>query len=297
MQKFSAVIMIGLFIGLAALGLISRETVSNDDVASEGSEALKQSQKKTPVLTEESDTNVALNKKELVKVLEKKLPGVAVQSIEKSPLAGFYQVFFDGQLIYVNENGQFLFTGNLLELTKGNPVNHSQLAMKAQEAKMEPLRAQLISEVKESDMVVFRAKDEKHVITVFTDIDCGYCRKLHTEVKDLNDLGVTVRYMAFPRAGINSDSYKKLVSVWCADDRQAAMDNAKLKRQFTDKSCENPIADQFHMTKKFNLSGTPTLILSDGELIGGYVPAAQLIARLNEKANSAVKISDTSSGK
>ncbi len=259
MQKLSTFIIILLFGGLVVLGMVSRQNIT------------------------ELPMNGELSTEELVKVLEKKLPGVEISSIEKSPIEGFYQVFFDGQLIYLSKNGQYVFTGNLLELTMGSPVNLSQAAKDNEDAKMAPLRAELINDVNESDMVIYRAKDEKHVITVFTDIDCGYCRKLHKEMSLYNEQGITIRYMAYPRSGVNSDSYNKLVSVWCADDRQSAMDNAKLNRQFTPRSCKNPVAQQFKLTRKFNLTGTPSLILSDGELIGGYVPVAKLLAHLNQK--------------
>lgn len=215
--------------------------------------------------------------------LENKLPGMQIDTIEQSPLDGFYQAFFAGELIYISKDGEYLFTGNLLELAGGRPVNHSQLAIAAQDAKKAPMRAASIAEIDESDMVLFKAKNEEFVVTVFTDVDCAYCRKLHKDVPKLNAKGITVRYLAYPRAGIGSDAYRKLVSVWCADDKAAAMDDAKLKREFGDKVCENPIASQFNMTRKFNLSGTPSIILSNGEVIGGYLPAEELYGILSQK--------------
>lgn len=216
--------------------------------------------------------------------LEEKLKGMQITDIEQSPLEGFYQVFYAGELLYVSNDGEFLFTGKLLELADGRPVNHSQLAIAKQDAKQAPLRAKAIAGIDESEMVVFKAKDEKFAVTVFTDVDCAYCRKLHKEVPQLNAQGVTIRYLAFPRAGIGSDAYNKLVSVWCADDRMSAMDEAKLQRKFGNNVCENPIAEQYNMTRVFNLSGTPALILPDGELIGGYIPANELYAHLSQKA-------------
>ncbi len=223
----------------------------------------------------------------LIVTLEKRLPGIEVSDITKSPLNGFYQVFYSGQLLYISADSQFIFTGSLLELAEDAPINHSQLALAEFEARKAPMRAEAIANIKESDMVVYKAPEEKYEITIFTDVDCGYCRKLHREMSQLNQMGVTVRYLAFPRAGVGSDAYKKLVSVWCAEDRTVAMNNAKLKREFTNKSCNNPIADQYRLTRDFGLSGTPAIILSDGELIGGYLPAGDLVKHLQQKAQAA----------
>ncbi len=249
-----------------------------------------QSLKETNTLVNNGGPKTAAEVKLL---LEKKLPGMQIDDIEASPMAGFYQAFFGGELIYVSSDAEFIFTGNMLQLAKDSPINHTQLAMTQQDAKKAPMRANTLAQIDEEDMVVFRAEDEKFVITVFTDVDCAYCRKLHKEVPLLNDNGITVRYMAYPRAGIGSDAYNKLVSIWCADDKLAAMDDAKLRRQFGNfdkNSCENPIAKQFDMTRVFNLSGTPSLILDDGELIGGYLPAEELFKHLSNKQSKIVEV-------
>ena len=218
-------------------------------------------------------------------LLEEKLPGIEVSSVEPSPKEGIYQVFYNGQILYVSTDGQFLFTGNLLGLAEDEPVNHTEAAVFAKAAELSPQRAATIASIKEEDMVVFKADNkEEYVVTVFTDVDCAYCRKLHKEVPQLNARGITIRYLAFPRAGIGSSAYDKLVSVWCADDRQLAMNNAKLKRQFSAKSCTNPVASQYQLTRDFGLSGTPALIMPDGELIAGYVPFEELHKHLKSKA-------------
>lgn len=218
--------------------------------------------------------------------LEKKLPGIKIGSIEPSPKDGIFQVFYNGQILYVSDDARFIFTGNLLGLSDTGPVNLTEEAMAVKAAELAPQRAKVIAAIDEKDMVVFKAKEEKYKITVFTDVDCAFCRKLHKEVPDLNANGVTVRYLAFPRAGVGSSAYDKLVSVWCADDRQLAMNNAKLKRQFSPKSCVNPVASQYELTREFGLSGTPALILSDGELIAGYAPHDELIKHLESKGDN-----------
>ncbi len=215
--------------------------------------------------------------------LESKL-NVEVDSIEKSPIDGFYQAFLNGDLVYISSTGHHLMAGNLLDLTKQRPINLSQIAIQKQEAKLAPKRAELIANVNEADMVVYKAKQEKYEITIFTDVDCGYCRRLHQEVAKLIGKGVSVRYMAYPRAGLGSASHKKLESIWCAKDRLAAMDAAKLQGQFSPGNCQDQLAEQYYLSQALKLSGTPAIILSNGEIIGGYLPAEQLFAELQKRS-------------
>lgn len=217
-------------------------------------------------------------------LLEEKLPGIDIGSVEPSPKEEFYQVFYDGQILYISTDGQFLFSGTLLSLEGEQPVNLTEAAAYSKASELSPQRKDTIAALKEDDMVIFKAEKEEFAITVFTDVDCAYCRKLHKEVPQLNAAGITVRYLAFPRAGVGSSAYDKLVSVWCSDDRTLAMNNAKLKREFTPKTCTNPVASQYQLTRKFGLSGTPALILPDGELIAGYMPFDRLQNHLKNKA-------------
>ncbi len=227
-----------------------------------------------------------LSELEIKQKLTRELEGIQISDVSISPVEGFYQVFYGAQVLYVSFDGNYLFTGNLLSLAGPQIVNLTNDAIDEKAAQLAPQRAKTIAAIDESDMVIFKAANEKYKITVFTDVDCAYCRKLHQEMPKLNEMGVTVRYLAFPRAGIGSSAYNKLVSVWCADDRQLAMDNAKLKRQFTAKTCDNPIASQYNLTREFGLSGTPALILEDGELLAGYLPAERLVEHLSNKADA-----------
>jgi thiol:disulfide interchange protein DsbC len=131
--------------------------------------------------------------------------------------------------------------------------------------------------------ITFKAEKEKHVIAVFTDIDCPYCAKLHNEVPALNKAGITVRYFMYPRAGIGSASFKKAESVWCNKDRNAALTKAKNREEVADTKCENPIEDQFVLGQKIGVTGTPAIVLSSGELIPGYRPAKALISMIEAK--------------
>ena len=221
-------------------------------------------------------------------ILEQKLPGIEISGVTQSPLGGFYQAYYSGQLLYVSTDGRFILNGTLLELGD-TIIDHTATAMRLKDAEQAPARKSVIAAIDEQEMVIFKAADEKFKLTVFTDVDCAYCRKLHRDMASLNDAGITVRYLAFPRAGIGSSAYDKLVSIWCATDRQKAMNEAKLNRKFTAMTCANPVAKHYQLTRDFDLSGTPALILEDGELISGYVPHDKLLAHMLEKRELAEK--------
>ncbi len=139
-------------------------------------------------------------------------------------------------------------------------------------------------------MIVFSPKEKpRHTLTVFTDIDCGYCRKLHAEMDELNSYGIEVRYMMFPRTGLNTPSYQKAVNVWCAKDQQVSMTKAKAGESIPQANCDNPIASQFDLGQQLGVTGTPALLLGDGSLIPGYRPAKDLAAILDEEAKKASK--------
>jgi len=135
----------------------------------------------------------------------------------------------------------------------------------------------------EKEMIVYKAPQEKHVITVFTDTSCGYCQKLHSEMADYNRLGITVRYLAFPRGGIKSATYNTMVSIWCADDQKLAMDNAKKRREIAPETCKNTVKEQYELGLFFGVNGTPAIILEDGSLKPGYLPADRLVQMLEQK--------------
>jgi thiol:disulfide interchange protein DsbC len=199
----------------------------------------------------------------------------APDKIEPSPMPGFFQVTFGAQLYYVSRDGRYLVAGSIYEVaSKRNLTEEGQNGG----------RAKLISALDEAGMVVFKAAEELSQVTVFTDVSCGYCIKFHQEMADLNAGGVTVRYVGFPRAGINSEAYDALVSVWCADDRRSAMTDAKAGRQIAPLSCDTPIARHKQLGEEIGVRGTPTIVLENGRIIGGYVPAEELIQQAREAA-------------
>lgn len=211
-------------------------------------------------------------------------PQFAVKSVVPAAQSGLYEVeLLSGETLYATPDGQYLFGGTLFEITQGRLENLT-------ERKAASKRALAIKSIENKDTVVFKAKKEQAVVSVFTDIDCGYCRKLHLEVPKLNAMGVTVRYLAYPRAGVYADaakktytaSFKKIKSVWCDNQPKAAMTKAKSTGFIKDNlNCDAPIADQLRLGQQLGVRGTPAIVLESGEMLPGYMPAESLAQRLN----------------
>ncbi|MEE4245532.1 MAG: DsbC family protein [Kangiellaceae bacterium] len=227
-----------------------------------------------------SQTVDSATKQALTDMIKQQLGGINIQKISKSEMPGFYEVYAQGQMIYVSEDRKFLFPGPLLTVAPNGLVNLTQKSMQVIDMEKAPERAKLMAAVKEADTVLFKAPNEKYRINVFTDVDCAYCRRLHQNMDGYLERGISVRYLAFPRAGVGSGAYNKLVSVWCAEDRKAAMDDAKLKNVFNPKECANPIADHYAMTRQLGLTGTPAIIFESGKLISGFLEPKDLIVQL-----------------
>lgn len=199
--------------------------------------------------------------------LAKIIPGSEPDSIELSQLPGMYEVTYGVEVFYVTKDGKYLLSGNLLDLGSGKNLT---------ERKRAGGRLQLIEGMDEDKMIVFKPEQVKHTITVFTDIDCPYCRRMHQEMDELNAAGIEVRYLLFPRAGMKSKSYDKAVAVWCAEDRQQALTDAKAGKPIDMQSCNNPINEHMALVQQLGISGTPTTVMESGEVIPGYVPVARL---------------------
>jgi thiol:disulfide interchange protein DsbC len=210
---------------------------------------------------------------EINKALQVLAPGVKPDSITPSSIPGMYEVMLGADVVYISKNGRYLLQGDLLDLqTKKNLT----------EGKRAAGRLKLVNSMREDKMIVFAPAKVKHTITVFTDIDCPYCRKMHAEMSAYNQLGIKVRYMLYPRAGVNSESYEKAVSVWCAKDRKTALTTAKATGTITKKTCENPVREHMALADSMGVSGTPTLVLEDGRTLPGYVPAQRLSRLLDD---------------
>lgn len=206
--------------------------------------------------------------------LKKVNPGYGVDSIKPSGVPGYYRVqITNGPAVYISETGDHLFDGELYHIGAGKLINLTE-----QQAAVE--RKVLMAEFKPEEMIIFSPKPPmavKTYMTVFTDVDCGYCQKLHQDVPALNAKGVEVRYMAFPRAGLGSSSYKKLVTAWCSPNKQEAITMLKSHQQLAELTCDNPVAKQYDLGKRMGISGTPAIILKDGTLVPGYRPVADML--------------------
>ncbi len=203
-------------------------------------------------------------------------PDFQIVSIEPSVVAEIYEVQLTaGPVLYVTANGDFFFLGDLFSVGVGGIVNLAEQQRDLQ-------RIELLAGVEQKDMIIFPAEGETQgAITVFTDVDCFYCQKLHREVPALNRAGVEVRYLAYPRAGVGSESYRKIATAWCANDRQGALTRLKNRETLPDHVCPgNPVADQYMLGQKVGVRGTPALVMENGRLLPGYMSAGDLTARM-----------------
>lgn len=206
------------------------------------------------------------------------LPGVGlkIKSAQQSDIPGLYEVqFANGPLIYSTLKGDFFVVGDLYSVT---PQGYVNLAEKRRDGE----RKERMAQVSRDDMIIFSPEGETRAhIDVFFDTTCHYCQKLHEEVPQLNKNGVEVRYLAFPRAGVGSDTFKQLASAWCADDPQAAFTKLTHKEAIPENVCkDNPIAAQYQLGQELGVQGTPAIITQTGQMIPGYQAAAELMATL-----------------
>ncbi|MEN8179309.1 MAG: DsbC family protein [Pseudomonadota bacterium] len=204
----------------------------------------------------------------------KLISGGQPDSIEPSAVSGLYEVMIGAQVYYVSKDGKYLLTGKLYDIENKVDLTTPKLAK---------VKIKAIEAIGEDNMIIFAPEDYKHTVTVFTDIDCGYCRKLHKEIDQYNKLGIRVRYLMFPRAGIGSPSYDKAVSVWCSDNQQEAMTLSKAGKDIDKKTCENPVKSHYELGQAVGVTGTPALFFDDGELLPGYLPAARLMSYFQKK--------------
>ena len=216
-------------------------------------------------------TSTWAGEKEDIAKIEARLERIAPQdkpeSIKPTAIPGVYEVSYGSEIFYFSADGRYVLQGSLVDLDTN--VNLT-------EATRTTIRSRLLSDLDESQMIVFSPDKPRHILTVFTDIDCTYCRKFHSEMDQLNSYGIKVRYLMFPRTGVNTPSYQKAVNVWCADDQLISMTRAKAGEDVPRASCDNPVKSQMLIGQKMGVNGTPALVLNDGTLIPGYRPAKDL---------------------
>ncbi len=195
-------------------------------------------------------------------------------NLKKTVLPTIYEVQLNtGEILYSDISGDYLFAGDMYRTSPSGLVNLS--ASTRQGSNTEALSA-----VPESEMIIFEPKEVKATLTVFTDVDCTYCRKLHGELDQLLDYGIRVRYLAYPRGGANAESYAKMVSVWCSEDRHKSFNQAKNGQNLPEKACDTPILNHYALGNQFGVNGTPALVFPDGRLVPGYIEAARLAGML-----------------
>jgi len=205
------------------------------------------------------------------KSLAKSMPSIEIKFVEPSVVKGLYEVSTNASIFYISEDGKYLLQGKLIDVAARKDLT---------EAKLSKTRIIALDKLGEDNMIIFKAPKQKYTVSIFTDIDCGYCRKLHSEMDSYLEKGISIRYLFFPRAGKGSESYEKAVSVWCAKDRNAALTSAKKGESLDKKSCDNPIDKQMDLAHEFGATGTPMIVTEKGMVLPGYLPAEKLIQAL-----------------
>lgn len=203
---------------------------------------------------------------------------IRIERIGAAPLDGFREVIVGGQTLYVSDDGRYMLQGNLYDMDAKRDLSEASLA---------GLRRELLKTIPVADRIVFAPQDPKYTVAVFTDVECGYCRKLHSQIDDYNREGIAVQYLAFPRMGLGSADFRKMVNVWCANDRRQALTDAKNDRKVPTRDCKNPVTMEYDIGQRIGLAGTPLIVAPDGTAMPGYMPPKELRAALDKLAAKA----------
>jgi thiol:disulfide interchange protein DsbC len=205
--------------------------------------------------------------------IQRLAPGARVDSVRPSGLPGVMEVVFAGSVVYASEDGKYILNGRLLDSTTRSDLTENT---------EKTLRAAALKQIGPEKRLTFAAENPKHHVTVFTDVDCGYCRKLHQEIASYNAAGISVDYLFFPRAGLNSPSFDKAAFIWCSDDKKLAMNQSMSPAgtAHAPANCKHPIGETLALGQRIAKAGTPTILADDGSFLGGYQSAAELSGRL-----------------
>jgi thiol:disulfide interchange protein DsbC len=207
-------------------------------------------------------------------------PGIKVESVTPAPMPGFYQVVATGRMVYVSADGRYMINGNLIDLKDKTDLSAVAWAK---------TRKAALAKVPEAQRLIYAPANPKHTVTVFTDVDCGFCRQLHAHIDEYNKQGIAVEYVFWPREGVkttagnDTPSYTKAVSVWCASDRKNAFNQAMTGASVKAATCANPVKDEFELGERLGVNGTPTIVTENGDVVGGYLTPAQLLQVLTAK--------------
>ena len=205
--------------------------------------------------------------------LQSILPAEQVAKVGQTPISSLREIVVDGSVFYLSLDGRYLFQGDVIDLVSGE--NLTDLVKNN-------IRKEMFASVNEIDSINFfdPTQEVKNKVYVFTDIDCGYCRKLHLEIPKLNKAGVAVSYLSFPRSGLKGESHSKAQNVWCSEDRKTALTQAKLGKKIDVLKCDAPIKDQYNLGKAMGLRGTPAVYTENGVYLGAYASAETIVKQL-----------------
>lgn len=208
-----------------------------------------------------------------------KLPGATPNDVAASPVPGLYEVTMGGVIVYVSEDGRHLVSGNVYDL-------ETQVNLTA--GRRSAARAKALAAASESQMIVFGPPSAKMTVTVFTDIDCGFCRRFHNQIAEVNKAGVRVRYMMFPRTGPGTESWKKAEQVWCSADRRDALTRAKRGEDLKARPCgDGPVKAQYELGSDLGVEGTPAIFTQYGDYVGGYMTPDELVQAVQDSGKAA----------
>jgi thiol:disulfide interchange protein DsbC len=205
--------------------------------------------------------------------LKKIAPGVEITRIKASPLPGLKEVIVDGRVLYVSADGKYLLQGSLIEMPSRRNLSQASEAVE---------RKALLAGIPAAQKISFAPSNPQYRVTVFTDIDCGFCRKMHDQIAEYNKLGIAVDYLFYPRAGFGSESFQKAVNVACAANKQVALTNAKAGRELPKKNCTNSVLADYNLGEKAGVGGTPAVYASNGFEIGGYLSPRDMLSALQK---------------
>ena len=202
-------------------------------------------------------------------------PGTNIEIIEESSFPDIYKVYYgDIQPLYVSKDGNFFLYGDMFEIKSSQIINLTNIDITQR-------RISLMSEINNNELISFPSKNELYSVTVFTDVDCGYCRKLHKEIMGYNKLGITINYAAFPRSGIGTEAFTKMVGAWCSNNPKESLTNLKNGKNPKLNFCDSqPIAKHYAIGKKLGITGTPAIVTEDGQLFPGYYSPEDLLEKL-----------------
>lgn len=223
-----------------------------------------------------------------IKALRNMAPQITPDRVGPAPIPGWRELLVGGNPVYVSEDGRYLIQGSIFDINAKKDIS---------QAGVSAFRRDKMATVPAEDKIVFASAGKpKHTVMVFTDIECGFCRKLHEDIAEYNRLGITIEYLAFPRAGTASPDFKHMESVWCSADRNKALTDAKAGRPVPEKTCTNPVMMQYTLGQKVGLQGTPMIVAANGVALPGYMPPNDLLAALDRLAEEAKTKGAESSG-